>query len=334
MADETRVTVPPVAAGATPAGEEDLASRIAAGSAFEDVAAESAPAGPVERPAAPAAAPTVSPEVKVLQDQLAALTKRGEEREIEAKLERQQYIGTINRLNQRLDQPLKVEAPPPAPVREPGLSDEQLVENLRSNAPATLRKFVGDAITEALGNFRREVGGRIDTASAATQNLQQRREAMMNGTKKYNDEILLTVDESQRAAFDKEAVSEVYAMYGDNWQQMIRPEDPYNAGSRVYMRWMREGKLLSNGGANGAAAGTGLREIVDRVTRSDHVTGSPGSGAPRGERTPTTIDELPNMSVAEKTAAKRVAKTMGLDERTWVANHLAAVRDDPNFGRG
>ncbi len=318
----------PLPAGTTTEGEEDLASRIESGSAFEEVKVENEPTGQAERQE------PVQQQAAQEPDRLAAIERRMEEREAEYKQERLQLIGM---LNQRQPAPVVVQAPAPAPaVAKPQpMTDDQLIEALNKNPLGTVRSIAAQAAEEAATKVREELGGRVESVRAETAQQAQfrsRLEAEYNGIKSEYADIY--GDPKLGPEFDLECGDEIRSMLGQDWQKNFRPTDPRSAADRVYARWLKKGKLAATPVAQNGTAPTNLREIIRQpVTHSDRSTSSAGARTNNGSAVPRTVAEL-GLTGTEQRAALRVMKDMGLSEATYVANWLAASKDNPNFGKG
>ena len=306
--------------------EPTLAEKLAQDQDQADLDAQNAPTGAVEpEPAAPP--PTVDP----VAERFAKLESMFEEERADRKMERQMLLGALNQARQ--PQTVKVDLPPPAPVQPPAPTQEQLLESLKSDPIGTINRVAADAAAKAVRETEERLAGQIRDSSQRTEANLTRQDQMRQGALRYQQEFSDVLQSDRGEDFDRECGQELVATYGNDWQGKVAPTTPVDIASRVYTRWVRQGKLPTT--TNGTAKPNGLREIIRSTPvggTSDRPAGS--NGAPRGgSREPSTIGEL-GLTSTEERAARRVMNQWGLDERTWVRNWLAAKADNPNYGNG
>lgn len=231
-------------------------------------------------------------------------------------------------------------APSAAPAAAPAKSwresvtEEQIVEQLRTNPVATLDKLVGDTLERALKPILERVEG-VSKNVTQSQAQQQFDRAATTDIEELNRDYGYLKGQPE---FEREASAEFARLTANGYQTGML----WQAAARAANRLQREGKLRApaaqapaqNGSVNGTISIS--RALRDQNSHgAENSAGIGGEAAGGGGAEPRSIDELVSKGILNRTeaiAARKINAKWGVSEADYVRNYMAGRSNDPHFG--
>lgn len=226
--------------------------------------------------------------------------------------------------------------PPPAKSWRESVTEEQIVEQLRTNPVATLDKLVGDTLERALKPILERVDG-VSQNVTQSQKQQQFDRAATTDIEELNRDYGYLKGQPD---FEREASAEFARLTANGYQTGML----WQAAARAANKLMREGKLggsrtpAPNGNGNGSVNGTisMSRALRDQNSHgAENSAGIGGEAAGGGVGEPKSIDELVSKGILNRTeavAARKINAKWGVSEADYVRNYMAGRSNDPHFG--